>query len=149
FVMRSPDSHLDFDMDLAKSESTENPIYYIQYAYARICSIFRQLEERGGAVPRAGSCNLALLKEPAELELMRKLVDFPTEISEAAVNLEPHRLARYAHELAGLFHSFYNSHRVMTDDRELQNARIVLVKSVQTVVKRALELLGLTAPESM
>ncbi len=149
FVMRSPDSHLDFDMDLAKSESTENPIYYIQYAYARICSIFRQLEERGGAVPLAGSCNLALLKEPAELELMRKLVDFPTEISEAAVNLEPHRLARYAHELAGLFHSFYNSHRVMIDDRELQNARIVLVKSVQTVVKRALELLGLTAPESM
>lgn len=149
FVMRSPDSHLDFDMDLAKSESTENPIYYIQYAYARICSIFRQLEERGGAVPLAGSCNLALLKEPAELELMRKLVDFPTEISEAAVNLEPHRLARYAHELAGLFHSFYNSHRVMIDDRELQNARIVLVKSVQTVVKRVLELLGLTAPESM
>jgi len=83
------------------------------------------------------------------LDLIRKLVDFPAEISDAAVNLEPHRIARYAHELAGLFHSFYNSHRVMVDDQELQNARLVLVKSVQIVVRRALHLLGLTAPESM
>jgi len=149
FVMRSPDSHLDFDMDLAKSQSTDNPVYYIQYAHARICSILRQSEEKGGTVPKTGDCNLERLQEPAELDLIRKLVDFPAEISDAAVNLEPHRIARYAHELAGLFHSFYNSHRVMVDDQELQNARLVLVKSVQIVVRRALHLLGLTAPESM
>ena len=149
FVMRSPDSHLDFDMDLAKSQSTDNPVYYIQYAHARICSILRQFEEKGGAMPKAGDCNFERLQEPAELALIRKLVDFPTEISDAAVSLEPHRIARYAHELAGLFHSFYNSNRVMVDDQELQNARLVLVKSVQVVVRRALQLLGLTAPESM
>ncbi len=149
FVMRSPDSHLDFDMDLAKSQSAENPVYYIQYAHARICSIFRQLKEKGGTIPRAGDCNLMLLKETAELELIRKIVDFPHEIAEAAVNLEPHRIARYAHELAGLFHVFYNSHRVITDEPDLQNARLVLVKCTQTVVRRALHLMGLTAPESM
>lgn len=149
FVMRSPDSHLDFDMDLAKSQSTDNPVYYIQYAHARICSILRQLEEKDGTVPKTGDCDLERLQEPAELDLIRKLVDFPTEISDAAVSLEPHRIARYAHELAGLFHSFYNSHRVIVDDQELQNARLVLVKCVQVVVQRALHLLGLTAPESM
>ncbi|MBU7007332.1 arginine--tRNA ligase [Phosphitispora fastidiosa] len=149
FVMRSSDSHLDFDMDLAKSQSTENPVYYIQYAHARICSILRQLEDRGETVPLAEECNFRLLQEQAELDLMRKLADFPMEISEAAVNLEPHRIARYAHELAGLFHSFYNSHRVMVEDVELQKARLVLVKSVQTVVRRALGLIGVTAPESM
>jgi arginyl-tRNA synthetase len=149
FVMRSPDSHLDFDMDLAKSQSTDNPIYYIQYAHARICSIFRQFTEKGEVFSGLGEYNPTLLTEPAEIEIIRKLVDFPVEISEAAVNLEPHRLARYAHELAGLFHSFYNSHRVMADDRELMKARVALVKCTQTVIRRSLELLRLTAPESM
>ncbi|HWI54077.1 MAG TPA: arginine--tRNA ligase [Desulfobacteria bacterium] len=149
FVMRSSDSHLDFDMDLAKSESTDNPVYYIQYAHARICSIFRQLQEKDGTVPAAEECDFGLLKEPAELDLIRKLVDFPTEVSEAALSLEPHRIARYAHELAGLFHSFYNSHRVMVDDMELQKARLVLLKCTQVVVRRALTLLGLSVPESM
>lgn len=147
FVMRSADSHLDFDMDLAKSQSADNPVYYIQYAHARICSIFRQMG--GDVLPGASECNLALLKEPAEINLIRKLVDFPAEIAEAAVNLEPHRIARYAHELAGLFHSFYNSHRVMVDDPELQKARLLLVKCTQTVVRRSLHLMGLTAPETM
>lgn len=149
FVMRSADSHLDFDMDLAKSQSADNPVYYIQYAHARICSIFRQFGEKSGSLPAAAECDLSLLNAPAELELIRKLVDFPAEISVAAVNLEPHRMARYAHELAGLFHSFYNSHRVMADDPELQKARLVLVKCTQTVVHRVLRLLGLTAPETM
>ncbi len=149
FVMRSADSHLDFDMDLAKSESTDNPVYYIQYAHARICSIFRQLQEKGGTVPAVEECNFSLLHEEAELDLIRKLVDFPTEVSEAALSLEPHRIARYAHELAGLFHSFYNSHRVMVDEVELQKARLVLLKCTQVVVRRALILLGLSVPESM
>lgn len=149
FVMRSADSHLDFDMDLAKSESTDNPVYYIQYAHARICSIFRQLEERGGTVPPVEECDFSLLKEQAELDLIRKLVDFPSEVSEAALSLEPHRIARYAHELAGLFHSFYNSHRVMVDEEGLHKARLVLLKCTQVVVRRALTLLGLSVPESM
>ncbi|WP_418791156.1 arginine--tRNA ligase [Phosphitispora sp. TUW77] len=149
FVMRSADSHLDFDMDLAKSQSTENPVYYIQYAYARISSILRQLEELDENVPLTEECDFTLLQEQAELDLMRKMADFPIEISEAALALEPHRIARYAHELAGLFHSFYNSHRVMIEDRELQKARLVLIKSVQTVISRALSLIGVTAPESM
>lgn len=149
FVMRSSDSHLDFDMDLAKSQSSDNPVFYIQYAHARICSIFRQMQEKGINTPTAGACNFTLLKEQGELELARKLADFPREVAEAAVNLEPHRVARYAHELAGLFHSFYNNHRVMIEDTELQKARLVLVKCTQIVVRKALSLLGLTAPETM
>lgn len=149
FVMRSPDSHLDFDLDLAKSQSSDNPVFYIQYSHARISSIFRQLEEKGGSLPQAEQCRLELLQEPAELNLLRKLVDFPVEISEAAINLEPHRIARYAHELAGLFHSFYNSNRVMVDDAELQKARLLLLKAVRGVIRRSLGLLGLSAPETM
>ena len=149
FVMRSADSHLDFDLDLAKSESNENPVFYIQYAHARICSILRQLEEKGISAPAAADVQLELLKEPAELELIRKMADFPVEVAEAAVSLEPHRMARYAHELASLFHSFYNGHRVMGDHLELQNARLVLVAATRTVIRNALRLLGLSAPESM
>ncbi|KNZ69779.1 arginyl-tRNA synthetase [Thermincola ferriacetica] len=149
FVMRSPDSHLDFDMDLAKSKSNDNPVYYIQYAHARICSIFRQVQESGISVPSARNINPAVLKQAAELELLRKLADFPTEVAEAAVNLEPHRMARYLHELAGIFHSFYNSNRVIIEDKDIRDARLVLVKSVQQVLKTGLALLGLTAPESM
>ncbi|GAB4269486.1 arginine--tRNA ligase [Thermincola ferriacetica] len=149
FVMRSPDSHLDFDMDLAKSKSNDNPVYYIQYAHARICSIFRQVQESGISVPSARNINPAVLKQAAELELLRKLADFPTEVAEAAVNLEPHRMARYLHELAGIFHSFYNSNRVMIEDKDIRDARLVLVKSVQQVLKTGLALLGLTAPERM
>ena len=149
FVMRSADSHLDFDLELAKSQSNENPVYYIQYAHARICSIFRQLEEQGGKLPQADKVDLTLLKEDIELELIRKLADFPEEIASAAESLAPHRLARYVHELAGLLHSFYNSHRVIVDDAALSEARFVLVKGVKTVIKNALSLLGIAAPEKM
>jgi arginyl-tRNA synthetase len=149
FVMRSADSHLDFDLDLAKSQTNENPVFYIQYAHARICSIFRQLAEKGDRIPAAMQAKLEQLKEPAELELIRKLADFPGEVTEAAICLEPHRIARYTHELAGLFHSFYNGHRVMGEDRELQEARLVLVGAARTVLRNALGLLGVGAPESM
>ncbi len=149
FVMRSADSHLDFDLDLAKSQTNENPVFYIQYAHARICSIFRQLAEKGEQIPRADEVRLEVLTAPAELEIVRKMADFPGEVAEAAVNLEPHRIARYAHELAGLFHSFYNSHRVIGDDPALQAARLVLINNARTVIKNALNLLGLNAPESM
>ena len=149
FVMRSPDSHLDFDLDLAKSESNDNPVYYIQYAHARICSIFRQFAEQGGELPQPSAVNFKLLQEEYELALARKLADFPGEVAAAAQNLAPQRIARYLHELAGLLHSFYNSHRVITSDRELTKARLLLVEATRITLKNALGLLGLTAPEKM
>lgn len=149
FVMRSADSHLDFDMDLAKSQSNDNPVFYVQYAHARICSILRQLTDNGEKVPEVSEINQHLIKEEAEILLLRKLADYPVEIAQAAINLEPHRVARYVHELAGLFHSFYNSNRVMLEDKKLQNARLVLINSIRIVIKNALELIGVSVPEKM
>lgn len=149
FVMRSADSHLDFDLDLAKSQSADNPVYYVQYAHARICSILRQGEERGQQVAPANKCSLALLQEPAELELLKKIAEYPEEIAQAAMALEPYRMARYAHELAGLFHSFYNSCRVLTDEEEMRKARLALVNGTRITLRNVLELMGVTAPERM
>jgi arginyl-tRNA synthetase len=149
FVMRSSDSHLDFDLDLARAETNENPVYYIQYAYARICSIFRQLTEQGGVRPDPGRVDYGLLKEEPELALARKLADFPEEVASAANGLAPQRIARYLHELAGLLHSFYNSNRVITPDEALTAARLVLMDATRITLKNALGLLGLTAPERM
>ncbi len=149
FVMRGSDSHLDFDLDLAKAETNENPVYYIQYAYARICSILRQYGEQGGQMPEASKVDFNLLKEEYELALARKLADFPEEVASAAASLAPQRIARYLHELAGLLHSFYNSHRVITTEQVLTEARLVLVNATRITLKNALGLLGLTAPERM
>jgi arginyl-tRNA synthetase len=149
FVMRNADSHLDFDLDLAKSKSSDNPVYYVQYAHARICSILRQGQERGHEAIAAANCKLALLQEPAELELLKKIADYPEEIAQAAMNLEPYRMARYAHELAGLFHSFYNSCRVLTEEQELRDSRLALVNGTRITLRNMLELLGVTAPERM
>lgn len=149
FVMRGSDSHLDFDLDLAKSESNENPVYYIQYAYARICSIMRQLDEQGGRMPDPGSIDYSLLKEEYEQALARKLADFPGEVASAAAGLAPQRIARYLHELAGLLHSFYNSHRVIIPERDLSAARLVLVEATRITLKNGLALLSINAPERM
>lgn len=149
FVMRSADSHLDFDMDLAKSESNENPVYYIQYAHARICSILRQLDEQDGQMPDPGRVDYSLLKEEYELALARKLADFPGEVASAATGLAPQRIARYLHELAGLLHSFYNSHRVIIPEKDLSAARLVLVEATRITLKNGLGLLGINAPERM
>jgi len=149
FVMRGSDSHLDFDLDLAKAETNENPVYYIQYAHARICSILRQYGEQGGQMPEASKVDFNLLKEEYELALARKLADFPEEVASAAAGLAPQRIARYLHELAGLLHSFYNSHRVITTEQDLTEARLVLVNATRITLKNALGLLGLTAPERM
>ncbi|MDD4334392.1 MAG: arginine--tRNA ligase [Desulfotomaculaceae bacterium] len=149
FVMRSADSHLDFDLDLARSESNENPVYYIQYAHARICSIMRQLEEQGGQMPDPGSIDCSLLKEEYELALARKLADFPGEVAAAAAGLAPQRIARYLHELAGLLHSFYNSHRVIIPEKDISAARLVLVEATRITLKNGLGLLGINAPERM
>lgn len=149
FVMRSADSHLDFDLDLARAQSNDNPVYYIQYAHARICSILRQLAEQGKTIPQADQVDFGLLKSESELALSRKLADFPEEIAAAARDLAPHRIARYVHEVAGLLHSFYNGHRVITDDEALSGARLVLVNATRIVLRNALKLLGLHAPERM
>jgi len=149
FVMRSPDSHLEFDLELAKKESQENPVYYAQYAHARICSILRQCAAQGIEMPRVQEVNLQVLKEKEEIELLRKLAEFPEEIRIAAKSLAPQRLPHYVLDLAGLFHSFYNHHRVLIEDQELRNARLILLEAVKITVRNTLTLIGVSAPERM
>ncbi len=150
FVMRSADSHLDFDLDLAKEQSSENPVYYVQYAHARICSILRQSEGMPpGGCPPVGEVDCTLLREPAELSLILKIAELPGEIAYAASHLEPHRLAFYANELATQFHVFYTTCRVLTDQQALSNARLVLINSCRIALRNTLQLLGVSAPERM
>lgn len=149
FVMRSADSHLDFDLDLAKEESSENPVYYVQYAHARICSMLRQAEEEGMPLKPFSQCSLELLQETSELELLRKLADFPEIIKEGALALEPHRLTRFAGELAGLFHAFYTNCRVLNSKQDLRDARLGLVNATRITLKNVLKLIGVSAPERM
>ncbi|KUK11155.1 MAG: Arginine--tRNA ligase [Clostridia bacterium 41_269] len=149
FVMRAADSHLDFDLDLAKKESSENPVYYVQYAHARIISILRQAVEKGVEIPRAYKTDLTVLDSEVELELIRKLAEFPGLVKACAETLEPHRLPHYAIELAGMFHSFYTECRVLGEDEGKQAARLVLVNATRIVLRNVLNLLGVTAPERM
>lgn len=149
FVMRSPDSHLDFDLDLAKEESQDNPVYYVQYAHARICSIFRQAEAAGIVMGDIESISPALFAEEEELLLLRKIADFPEENIIAARTMAPHRIARYVLDLAGLFHSFYNHHRVLGVEPELQAARLLLMHITRITIKNSLDVLGVNAPERM
>lgn len=146
FVMRSADSHLDFDLELAKEQSSENPVYYVQYAHARICSILRQLETE---VPRAADAKLDMLQTPAEIALLKKIAGLPGEVIYAATHLEPHRLAYYAYDLATLFHSFYTTCRVLNEMEDLRRARLVLVNSCRIALRNTLRLLGVSAPERM
>lgn len=149
FIMRSLDSQLDFDLDLAKSHSNDNPVYYVQYAHARIASIFRQMKEAGIRFDVKVQAELPRLSTEFELDLIRKLGEYPEEISAAARDRAPHRIARYAHELAGLFHAFYNGCRVLGVEPELTAARLALVSAVQQVLRHSLGILGIAAPEKM
>lgn len=145
-LMRSGESHLDFDLELAQKESSENPVFYIQYAYARIASIFRKAAGEGlGASNEA----LGLLTEPDEIELIKKLLLYPEVVSDSAETLAPHKVAYFLQELAADFHSYYNKHRVVDDDRALSGARLYLIKSVRTVLSNGLGLLGISAPDRM
>ncbi len=148
FVMRSPDSHLDFDMDLAISRSNENPVYYVQYAHARIQSVFRQARERGLA-PAADPETLSLLAEEQEYDLMKALAAFPDEVAGAAEQLAPQRVVRYLHDLAALFHSYYRAYRVIGDDENLSRARLALLSGVAQVIRNGLSLIGVSAPDHM
>jgi len=146
FVMRSADSQMDFDLDLAKAESSENPVYYVQYAHARVCSI---LKASIAELPDYTQVDFSLLKEETEIDLLRKIADLPAEIIGAAANYEPHRLTYYAHDLASLFHSFYNSCRVLIDDVELRKARLLLIEATRITLRNVLQLLGVSAPDRM
>jgi len=148
FVMRSPDSHLDFDLELAKQQSQENPVYYVQYAHARIMSIFRQAMAAGVSMPELGENDFTGWGTE-ELQIIRKIADFPEEIAIAARTMAPHRIARYVLDLAGMFHSFYNHQRVINEDKALQDARLVLMECTRITLKNALDILGVSAPEQM
>jgi arginyl-tRNA synthetase len=149
FLMQSMDSHLDFDLELAKKQAAENPVYYVQYAHARICSILREAEGRGMAGADVVRASLDRLGEPDELALMRKLAELPDEVDQAAARYEPHRMTRYARELAAVFHGFYTNCRVLGDDRELTAARLALVQAARTVLRIVLGIMGVSAPEQM
>ncbi len=149
FNMRQANSHFDFDLDLAVEQSNDNPVFYVQYAHARICSILRLLKEEGIAVKPTAEIDLSLLKEEQEIDLLKLLARFQEEIRQAAILREPSRITRYAMELAGGFHTFYNACRVNTDDTALRDARLKLADAVKTVIENALTVLAITAPERM
>ncbi len=151
FLMRRSDSHLDFDLDLAKRESSENPVFYVQYAHARIASIFEQARRSGVDVDdlQVAEVQLERLALAEELELIKKVVQFTEVIEESVEELEPHRLVFYLIELAGQFHRYYNRFRVISDDRILTQARLLLIRRVQKIIRKGLYLLGLEAPSRM
>ncbi|SJZ48637.1 arginine--tRNA ligase [Selenihalanaerobacter shriftii] len=149
YTMRNTDSHLDFDLELAKKESTENPVYYIQYAHARICSILDQLAEQEVTVANLSEVNLEQLDTDVELDLIQELVKYPDELEKSAQSRAPHHMASYAHDLAARFHSFYNKCRVLIEDEELMQARIQLLLATKQVLLNLLKVLGISAPENM
>ena len=149
FMMRKPDSQLEFDLDLATKESQENPVYYVQYGYARICSILRQAEDRGIDMPGFEQIDSSLLNEPEEIRLLKSMASFPLLVESAALELEPHRIIFYLMELAGQFHSYYNKHKVITEDTALSQARLCLVSALRTTLGNGLRIVGLTTPETM
>ncbi len=151
YLMRKGDSHLVFDVDLARSESDENPVYRVQMAHARMSGIFRNAAAEGLDVDRAlaGGVDYSLLSEPAEQELATKLVDFPRVVGQAAETLEPHRVAAYLLETANLAHAWYHKHHVLGEASALTTARLALARATQTVLRNALALLGITAPDRM
>src|SRR5690606_3069425 len=147
FAMRSGDSHMDFDLDLAVSQSNENPVYYSQYAHARICSILRQAAEQNFT---ASTEHLELLTDEKEIEVLKKIGDFPQVIADAAKLRAPHRVTTYIHELASNFHSFYNANKVLdASNPELTGARLALIMAVKTTLANALKTVGVAAPEKM
>jgi arginyl-tRNA synthetase len=149
FLMRRSDSHLDFDLEVAKRQSVENPVYYVQYGHARISSILKMAEEKGFKIPRASEARPELLQLPEEIELIKAITRFPELIRGAAEALEPHRLTFYLNDLAGSFHSYYNKNKVLSDDLALSGARLFLVSSILVVFKNALKILGVSAPDKM
>ena len=150
YVMRKCEQHLDFDLDLAKSESNDNPVYYAQYAHARVCSVLRQAGDKAiDATPSEGVKNLERLNEAHEQHLLISLSRYPEVVESAALNEEPHQLCHYVRELAGEFHTYYNASRFLVEDVALRDSRIKLILAVRQVLRNGLNLLGVSAPERM
>ncbi len=149
FMMRKADSQLEFDLGLATKEGQENPVYYVQYGHARLCSILNQAEEKGVKRLPFADVSPSLLSEPEELKLLKNMAAFPAMIEDAALELAPHRVIFYLMELAGMFHSFYNKHKVLTDEPGLAQARLYLVDALRVVFENGLRFVGLGAPEKM
>ncbi len=152
FMTRSYESHFDFDLDLAKEQSSENPVYYVQYAHARISNIFRTAVEKEamsgiGNIPT--DVDWSVLIEEAELRIMKKSLQFPEMVSNWAEALAPHHITHYLTDLASMFHKYYNMHRVVTDDKKVTDARLALIARLQTVISNGLDLLGVSAPDRM
>ena len=146
YVLRKSDQHLDFDLDLAKSQSNDNPVYYIQYAHARICSV---MEQWGGNPEELVNADLTPLVEEQELQILQKLMDYPEQIEGAARELAPHLLAFYLKDISGFFHSYYNSTRLLAEDDRIKLARLALAASVRQVLRNGLDILGVGAPDRM
>ncbi len=149
FLTRRSDSHLDFDLEVAKEQSRENPVYYVQYAHARLASLFREAATRSIEVPKSDAADLALLDLPEEQGIIKALAKYPEVIEEAALAYEPHRMTFYLQDLAGLLHNYYYKHRIITDDVKRTAMKLFLLKQVQTVIRSALKILGVNAPEKM
>ena len=149
FMMRKPDSQLEFDLDLATRESQENPVYYVQYGHARLCSILGQAVEKAVPPLKFAEVDSELLVEAEEITLLKAISTFPALIESAAQELAPHRVIFYLMELAGHFHSYYNKHKVITEDKELTRSRLCLVEALRIVFRNGLTILGLSAPEKM
>ena len=150
YVMRKCEQHLDFDLDLAKSRSSDNPVYYVQYAHARVCAVLRQAAEKGLQLePSAGDTNLQLLAEDHETALLKSLARYPGLVESAALNEEPHQLTHFLRELANDFHTYYNAHQFLVEDEALRDARIKLILATREVLRNGLNLLGVSAPETM
>lgn len=150
YVMRRPEQHLDFDLELAKSQSADNPVYYIQYAHARICSVYRQLEEKGlSHNPENGAEHMKSLTEEHESALVTALSKYPEAVAHAALAHEPHQIAHYLRGLANALHTYYNAHTFIVDDADLRDARLNLISATRQVLRNGLGILGVSAPESM
>jgi arginyl-tRNA synthetase len=149
FLMRKGDSQMEFDLALATKQSSENPVFYVQYAHARICTLLRKAAEAGIAVPAAAAAPLDLLGEPEEQELVKLLAQFPDVVEDAAREREPHRVVFQLIELAGAYHRCYNRHRILDVEPELRLARLVLAGAVRRVLRIGLGLLGVRALDTM
>jgi arginyl-tRNA synthetase len=146
YALRKSDQHLDFDLDLAKSQTNENPVYYIQYAHARICSVVNQWSGDPAAL---AECDLSRLDNPRELAIANQLALFREVIENAARDLAPHMIAFYLKDLAGEFHGWYNAERMLVDEPALRDARVALALAVRQVIRNGLAILGVSCPESM
>ncbi|RMF92037.1 MAG: arginine--tRNA ligase, partial [Candidatus Schekmanbacteria bacterium] len=149
FLERKSDAHLNFDLTLAKEQSNNNPVYYIQYAYARICSIFRKAKEKGVDTAKLKEANLTKLSNKKEIEILKKIDAFEEIIKLIATTFEPHHLTFYLKELVGMFHAYYYENPILSDDKELSIARLQFIKAIQQVIKNGLMLLNIEAPERM